>query len=683
MNAIVIILSLALIQIEANLRHIDPELVASVDKLFYNERKITMLSASSAPKFVEPVLLSLTSGGTTKKAYDIHTKALKVLDTQEKLLNSNLTEAQLLSVYASYRVPDLYCPEKNYNYFRCDDSYPYRSMDGSCNNLRIPWWGKKETPFKRLLPAKYDDGFNSPKTEGVKKKLPNPREIAIIVHSSRRTFPETSQFLTFFGQFVDHDLTLTSRTSDKYGTEKKCGCNTVKDSDCFPIPIPSIDKWNTDQKCMPFTRSSAAIHDFECKFNYREQLNLITAWLDLSPIYGSTVKLTKNLRSFENGTLKSSFNSYTNTEDLPRLAKTDCMRVNWINRCYLTGEKRTEENHYMTLFQKLFLTEHNRIARILNYLNPDWEDEEIFQEARKINIAQYNHIIYFEFLPTLLGNKAMTKWDLIPLKNGFFNDYDYKINPQVSNEFATAAMRFGHVLTNTYHYGYNNNYELVGNWTTGKMLFSHEFGYKNNYENILKGALLQNSYYFSPAVNNYLNHHLFENLTSEFRRLSLPALNIQRGRDHGLPGYNKYRKYCGLKYAYSFKDFDNIPVDVRYRIESIYDHPDDVDLFVGAMSEYPTEDGVVGETVACILAQGFRDWKHGDRFYYENNNPVNGFTLNQLNEIRRASMARILCDNSDLAFVQRIVFLEANEETNPLIDCQQLYNVNYNEWKIY
>ena len=82
-------------------------------------------------------------------------------------------------------------------------------------------------------------------------------------------------------------------------------------------------------------------------------------------------------------------------------------------------------------------------------------------------------------------------------------------------------------------------------------------------------------------------------------RFSLASLNVNRGRDHGLQGYNSYRSLCGLKYATHFDDLDNIPREIRAKLERVYDSVDDIDLFTGGTSELPIEGGVVGPTFAC------------------------------------------------------------------------------------
>lgn len=61
-------------------------------------------------------------------------------------------------------------------------------------------------------------------------------------------------------------------------------------------------------------------------------------------------------------------------------------------------------------------------------------------------------------------------------------------------------------------------------------------------------------------------------------------------------------------------------------------HPDDIDLFSGAISERPEGNGLVGPTFACILSEQFRNLKFGDRFWFETRDPVTGFSLGKKQE---------------------------------------------------
>jgi peroxidase len=90
--------------------------------------------------------------------------------------------------------------------------------------------------------------------------------------------------------------------------------------------------------------------------------------------------------------------------------------------------------------------EHNRIAAELQTLNPRWSDEELYQQAKKITTAEMVHITYNEWLPLILGKTYMSNYRLFPQLSGYSYDYDPSINPSVTNEFATAAFRFGHTL---------------------------------------------------------------------------------------------------------------------------------------------------------------------------------------------------------------------------------------------
>lgn len=94
----------------------------------------------------------------------------------------------------------------------------------------------------------------------------------------------------------------------------------------------------------------------------------------------------------------------------------------------------------------LWLREHNRVASQLALLNPHWDDERVYQEARKVVGAEIQHITFNEWLPIILGMNYMDENRLSPLKSGMSNDYDPDVEPSITNAFATAAFRFGHSL---------------------------------------------------------------------------------------------------------------------------------------------------------------------------------------------------------------------------------------------
>ena len=100
-----------------------------------------------------------------------------------------------------------------------------------------------------------------------------------------------------------------------------------------------------------------------------------------------------------------------------------------------------------------------------------------------------------------------------------------------------------------------------------------------------------------------------------FIGLDLAALNIQRGRDHGLKSYNEYRVACNLKRAHAFDDLSReINLDVIKRLKQIYASVEDVDLFTGGLSEVPLKGALVGPTFACIIGIQFQKLKKCDRY---------------------------------------------------------------------
>ncbi|CAF1344594.1 unnamed protein product [Adineta steineri] len=260
----------------------------------------------------------------------------------------------------------------------------------------------------------------------------------------------------------------------------------------------------------------------------------------------------------------------------------------------------------------------------------------------------------------------------------------------ISNEFATAAYRFGHTLVNSFLRRLNNQYEFIEDISLSQLFFRPAEAYnqqKGGMDSFIYGLLFTPSSKFNPMFNNILRNHLFEaeKLTHpvQTKRFDLAAININRGRDHGLPTYNSMRRYCGLGSASSFNDLrDTMDLTVIGKLASVYSHVDDIDLYVGGISERSVSGGIVGPTFACIIGDEFKNLRRGDRFFYETQNPNIRFTSDQLNEIRRVSLSSILCETvKDMDAIQIDALRMPNHSDNPFVSCSSLPSINLLFWR--
>lgn len=196
------------------------------------------------------------------------------------------------------------------------------------------------------------------------------------------------------------------------------------------------------------------------------------------------------------------------------------------------------------------------------------------------------------------------------------------------------------------------------------------------------GLADQRSGRMDPTLTTEIANHLFEK-PGKFFGLDLAAINIQRGRDMGVPGYNHFREYCGLPRAKYFEDLSGVFSNkTLLRMSQLYKHVDDIDLFTAGISEYPIADGLVGPTFACLIARQFVNLRRGDRFWYENAGYPAQFTIDQLDELRKSTSARLMCDNSDdLDTIQASAMLIADPYTNPRVPCHSLPAIDLSKWK--
>lgn len=156
----------------------------------------------------------------------------------------------------------------------------------------------------------------------------------------------------------------------------------------------------------------------------REQLNSISSFIDGTPIYGIDLPRSNQIRLFQGGLLKTSSGVMAGRQYLPVYNNQTCGKT----KCFMGGENKTSENMGLSGIQTLFLREHNRIASQLSQINPKWTDEKLFQEARKILIAIFQHIIYSEWLPKVLGQNTVVDNDLLPLQtDSYYSGYDQNV----------------------------------------------------------------------------------------------------------------------------------------------------------------------------------------------------------------------------------------------------------------
>lgn len=400
---------------------------------------------------------------------------------------------------------------------------------------------------------------------------------------------------------------------------------------------------------------------------------MATSYLDASFLYGSSETQNNKLRG-RNGFLLRTDDGNLPTK--PAAFADPCVKTVQIDRCPFAGDSRVSEAPNLHVNHLVWVREHNRIARFLNKLNKNWNNEKIFQETRKIIIAMWQHIIYNEHLPNVVGKKTMKQFGLLSTNSGFNDVYSSSIDASIRNGFAVGAYRFGHSQVVKEQSLLADDYTTLTVNKLEENFFNPHILQTNNGSNIEDLARWLT---YTPSMKvdiflvDSLRSKLFKNIGQAGE--DLMSRNIQRGRDQGIPGYNRWRQFCGLNKFVNFKQFG----DAGTKLQQLYNDVDEVDLMVGGLLE-DSNDGVVGKTFSCIIGQQFQLLKTGDRFWYERGGQDFSFTEEQLNSIKAGSLlSRVFCRNFNLSKIQRDIFTPGQEST--LTDCGNLPEIDLNLWK--
>lgn len=609
------------------------------------------------------------------------------------------------------------------------------SLDGTGNNVANPTWGSAGRPFVRLAPASYPDGISAPDAGPNARYLSNRifNDVNQNVFSERRV----SQWGWTWGQFLDH-------TVDKVqsGTESA------------NIPFNQADpleSFTNDLGVIGFTRSAAAPGTGTSTTNPRQQVNSLPTYLNAHAVYGASTAREDWLRDgpVDGDPTNNKASLLLPNGYLPRrdtrgdAASAPAMDVDGRltgdpAAARVAGDVRANENLALTATQTLFAREHNRIVALLP---SSLSEEDKFQVARRVVMAEQQYITYQEFLPAMGVS--------LPQYTG----YKSTVNPTVSSEFATVGFRAHSQIhgeftftTNVSRYSaadldFFQQQGLTLTTTGGSVEVTIPLGVAFFNPDLLQrlqlgpflGSLLESEYRNDEMIDNQLRSTLFQvpvsgnptcldgpTMPQCFRGVSdLGAIDVQRGRDHGMPTYNVLRRTFGLAPVTSFTqitgestdqfpagsgidnpnslafvsmaDIDGQPMavgaadggvtgvrrsTVAARLRAIYGSVDNIDAFVGMSAEKHVAGTEFGPLQLAIWAKTFQQLRDGDRFYFGNQQQALSDIRNTYGIDYRRTLAQVIAANTDTpaSSIPSNVFL-VSDQNLPATTCTVTYTV--------
>ncbi len=521
-----------------------------------------------------------------------------------------------------------------------DSVVDIRTIDGSGNNLANSTWGAAHTVMPRVTDAHYpNDGsgatfYGGP---GSNTMPPNPREISNHLYDSGDSYyanrRRLSNMVWQWGQFLDHDITIVHTSSAS--------------ADFAPIAISPDDPMTP---FIPFERSQQAAGTGTSAANPREQTNSITSYIDASNVYGSDATRAAALRDTGNGgRMKTSAGGLLpyNTMGLDNAGGP-------APNFFVAGDVRANEQSGLLAMHTLFVREHNRLADLLSIDNPTWNDEQLYQTARKIVGAEMQAITYNEFLPALLGKRRARQ-----LKARRY-DYDDTIDASIKNEFAASFYRFGHSmlpdeLTLPALPGADaDSISLLDSFFNPSVIASDADGSTRHIDQLMLGLSTTVAQEIDAKLGDGVRNFLFGEPGSG--GMDLAAINIQRGRDHGLPSYNEMRMAYGLDPVSSFREITR-DRKTRKKLRQLYGTVHDIDAWVGGLAEDHLFGSSMGELISTALIGQFTDLRDGDRYFYTGDDELmNNSSVDSVIDIKDVTLSDIIGWNTSLDHVPNNVF---------------------------
>ena len=595
-----------------------------------------------------------------------------------------------------------------------------QSLNGVNNNPIFPNAGSVGINYLRIGNARYADGrsqmVSGPNVRNVSNRVFN--DINVNVFSERGV----TQFGTAWGQFLDHTFGLRQEN----GTTANIPFNQAD----------PLESFRNDLGVVPFVRSAAAPGTGVT--NARQHVNTVSSFIDAWAVYGGTDTRLDWLREgsqdgnpdnngarlFLPGNYLPRRNSRGNAATAPVMA-VDGRLLSHPTDAAVAGDVRANENAALTAMHTLFAREHNRIVAALpSFLS----QQDRFQLARAVVIAEQQFITYNEFLPAM-G---------VPLPA--YRGYNEFLNPALAHEFATIGYRahsqlHGEIETETnvsrYSQATLDALEAQGVEVAvdgadvelavplNVMFFNPGLVQQIQLGPLLKGLASESEYKNDEMIDNQLRSVLFQlpvsgnpdcldgpTLPQCFNGVvDLGAIDVQRGRDHGMPTYNQTRNAYGLPSKTSFtaitgESTESFPADplltpgneindpncldiialfdingnpttveadnatrivrrcsLAARLKAIYGSVSNLDAFTGMVAEKHVTGSELGELQLAMWQDQFGALRDGDRFFYLND-PLQSFIRQNFGIDSRKTLAQIIALNTDtpLSDLQANVF---------------------------
>ncbi len=601
-----------------------------------------------------------------------------------------------------------------------------QSLNGVNNNLLSPRAGAAGDLYLRIGGVRYTDGrsqpVGGPDARNVSNRVFNDTHVNVFSERG------VSQWGFVWGQFLDHTFGLRQEN----GTTAN-------------IPFSATDpleEFRNSLGNVPFVRSAAAPGTGVS--NARQHVDTMTAFIDAEAVYGASDARLDWLREGSvdgnpdnNGARLLLPNNYLPRRDsrgnaaaAPTVAIDGRLLAN-PNRAVVAGDVRSNENAALTATHTLFAREHNRIVSMLP---SSMSNQNKFQIARAVVIAEQQYITYTEFLPAM----GVT----LPAYRG----YNPGMDPSLSHEFATTGYRahsfiHGELEIETdadrYSQATLDALEAQGVEVTVEgdeiaigvplnvAFFNPELVQQIQLGPIMQGIGLEPQYNNDEMIDNQLRSVLFKvpvsgnpecldgpTLPECFNGvIDLGAIDIQRGRDHGMPSYNQMRNAYGLASKTSFtaitgESTESFPVDplltrgneindpncldivalfdregnpttveadnavrvvkrcsLAARLKAIYGSVSNLDAFTGMVAERHVANSDMGELQRAIWRDQFTAARDGDRFFY-GNDPLQPYLRSNFGIDHRKTLAQIIALNTDipLSELEPNVFFAPTEE---------------------